>query len=379
MKNRVLALIVVCVFLCNLPFSGFAQSEKQTPYCGTATTRNSSWLLNGKGDRTAPLTPFNELLIFVNFNLPQGTQITPGFDNADLLRSSLLSSTRTFPAPLLSASQKTEVLRRVKDDFSPFNIRVTTDQAEFTAYDQARKFMCLVSTSPTVGGFPNGTAGVSPFTGQRIPNSIVFVFSQTVGNNPIEVANTVSHEIGHSLAGLPHQHLYNNDMACQIVQEYHPNFGTGALSFGPLMGAAIGGFTNWWAQPCIEPTFGVPFNDFVSINNQVVLRPDDFPNGAIGEPVTSRLIQGILEQAADVDFIRVNFKSRGPITVTSDNIDLKVTLYNRIGVPMGEFDDPNATNVTIPATPRVRYISVQAGPNPNIGMEFMTGTYVVNY
>ena len=319
-----------------------------------------------------------ELLLYINFNA-NGSTVRPGFGNADTLTTPIVSSVSFCPPPLLSEEQKAEIVKLVSDDFSPFNIRVTTDAAEFLAYPRLNKQMCLITTTPSVVGFPSSDLGVSPFAGIgfRLPGDFAFAFSSAVNGDPKFVAAVVSHETGH-LLGLGHQHLYSD--TCSFLSEYHPGFGSGPLSFDPLMGDAIGdGINNWFAQSCLDPTYLLPQNDYDLINSQVVVRPDDFPDERPGRVVDANIISGVIERAGDVDFIRINFKSPGPVVITSDNIDLKVSLLNLGGRVIYEINDPAGTNVTIPSASDMRYLKVEAASNDNMSAQFMTGKYQVSF
>lgn len=318
----------------------------------------------------------NELLLYLNFN---GGTVRPGFGNADTLTSSIISGVRFCPAPSLTQAQKDEIVRLVRDDFSPFNIRVTTDFAEFQAYPRINKEMCLITTFPSVIGHPSSEGGVSPFAsiGLRLPGDLAFVFASPFGNEPVDVAAVVSHESAH-LLGLGHQHKFSD--TCGLLAEYHPGFGTGPISFDPLMGEATGvGINNWFAQSCIDPFYGVAQNDYELINSQVAVRDDDFPNTPSGGTLSGGEITGILEQAGDVDYMKINFKNPGPVTITSDNIDLKVSVFNNGGKLMGEYNDPFDTNVTIPSVNGLRYLKIEGESNDNMSAQFMTGMYKVTY
>ena len=367
------------VFLLVCQATIISQDKNEASTCGTNTTVRSLWYSTTDTAVTAPAIQVDQVLIFINFN---GATVFPGNDNGDTFRSSIISGIRTFPPPSLTLEQQAEVVRRVVDDYSPFNVQVTTSQAEYTAATALKKQMCLVSTQPAVGGFSSDTGGISPFAGPgiRIPNSIVFVFSVSFGNDPVEVANTVSHEIGHALGGLPHQHLYNNDVDCQVISDYHPTFGTGPLSFGPIMGSATGGITNWFGQSCPEPTFGAPIDDFQFLNNQVVLRPDDFQDvGSITVGGFTASIDGILNRSGDVDLIPLNLSGPGLIVVASDNADIEASLFETDGTPLGTFNDPDTTGVIFPVTGGQKILRVTATSNANMDARFMTGQYNVSY
>jgi hypothetical protein len=377
-RSITLALVLFAVAFTQVTFSQI--NEPQTgPSCGTdlAMAKMSA---ERRSEMTASATDaqVSELLLYINFN-PNGTVVRPGFGNADNLTTTLVNGTRSCPPPQLDQATRDEIVRLVSDDFSPFNIRVTTDAAEFAAHTDATKQMALITTLPSVIGQQSGVAGVSPFVGigQRLPGDFAFVFSSTLGNDARDVAAVISHESAH-LLGLGHQHLF--DDTCAFVNEYHPGFGSGPLSFNPLMGGAISeGVSNWFAQKCVSPTFGVAQNDYDLINSQVAVRADDFPDEPEGEVVAAREITGTLERAHDVDHIKIDLDKAGSVTIISDNIDLRVALLKKSGDVIERFDDPESTNVVIPSTKGVKFLKIRAKRNDNMRAKFMTGTYRVSY
>ncbi len=324
MKKQIIAVSVF--FTLAFTYELSAQGLNDRPICGTDQVM-SAMPNELKREIATSATAFqaSELMLYLNFN---GATVRPGFGNADTLTSSLVNGQRFCPPPSLTQAQKDEIVRLVADDFSPFNVRVTTDAAEFAAYPRLFKEMCLVTTNPSVIGQPSGVGGVSPFAGlgNRLPGDFAFAFSAAYGNDPTEVALVVSHESAH-LLGLGHQHLF--DASCNFITEYHPGFGTGPTAFDPIMGGGVhGGIGNWFAQSCFSPIYGLPVDDYQLINDQVTVRPDDFPDVPTGDAVTGNEINGVLERAGDVDYFKINFKGPGPIRVTSDNIDLKVSILN---------------------------------------------------
>ncbi|OSZ76860.1 hypothetical protein CAP36_10515 [Chitinophagaceae bacterium IBVUCB2] len=321
-----------------------------------------------------------ELLLFLDFD---GATVVSGFPSPTGYRSPLISGTRYCPAPSLSAAQIEEVIQLVKDDFSPFKIVVTTDQSVFNTYPASNKQLCIITTIPTVIGMPNSIGGVAPFAGLsfRLPFNPSFVFANLFGGDLAEIAITISHEVAHTM-GLGHQSLYNN--SCALINEYHPGFGNGLLGFGPIMGNGGKRISNWFDQPCINPNSGGgPQNDFALLNSQVNVKEDDFPNEA-GNPGSHPInvggpMDGILEQAGDVDYILINFQSPGPVTITSENIDLKVSLYNPGGGLISEYNDAEDTHVIIPAARGLAFLKVEAVSNTNMSSQFMTGKYKITY
>ncbi len=321
-----------------------------------------------------------ELLIFLDFD---GAVVRPGNGTAQgsFVTSPLVNGIRTCSPPNLTTEEKNTIIELVKDDFSPFNIQFTTEQSVYDAYPMADKQVCIVTTIPSVLGQPNFVSGVSPFAGLtfRLNNNPCFVFASVYGNLLTEIAFTISHEVGHTM-GLGHQSRY--DQNCNFSSEYHSGFGTGPLSFVPIMGNSFGKrIINWFAQPCLVTGYGfpqIPQNDFVFLNDQVELKEDDFPNQTGGgRVVVANEINGILEQAGDIDFIRIVFGNAGPVTITSENIDIKATLYSPSGQLIAEYENPDDTHVTIPSANGLKYLKIEAISNVNMSSQFMTGQYKI--
>ncbi len=318
-----------------------------------------------------------ELLLFLDFD---GAVVRAGFPNPSGYVSPIIPGTRVCPPPSLNAEQREAVVNMVKDDYSPFNIVITTDQSVFDSYPAQNKQICIITTFPQVIGFGSGVAGVSSFTGvgNRLPFNPSFVFSNVFGGNLASIAGTISHETGHSM-GLGHQHLFNPE--CGFITEYNPGYGTGPTSFVPIMGSADSKrIINWFAQSCPSPTFGVPQNDFALLNSQVALHEDDFPDLPTGPVQASAgVITGVLEEEGDVDFIRINFKGPGAVVISSDNMDIKVSVYTPGGHLLETYDDPEDTGVTIPQLNGNRYLKIEAISNANMSSQFMTGQYKIVY
>ncbi len=372
--RRSIVLAAICGILV-ITISGDAQPLPENPICGLDE------VLANRPERFRRFDPeptlafrSSEILLYLHFD---GAVVMPGFDNAGFFRSSLVSGSRSCPASTATQAQQDETVRLVRDDFSPFNIRVTTDFDEFLAYPAGYREMVLITTFPSVAGFSSGTGGVSPFTGGRIPNSLSFVFSSLYGNDPKGVAHTISHEAGHQF-GLDHQNRF--DSSCSYLAEYDSGYGSGPLSFDPIMGSGLDqGITNWFAQSCPSRILGRRQNDYEVLSSEVFVRDDDFPNVAEGAVQSSRDLTGILEQAGDVDFMRISFKNPGPVTISSDNIDLRVSIFNPGGKLLGTYNDPDSPGVTIPSANGMRYLKIEAASNENMSSQFMIGTYRVQY
>ena len=374
-------LVIVFVTSCKKELTEDATTsatvQQLIPVCGAPATPgdNSEW----KSAQVTDPSPAAAILFLLDFN---GAVVQKGDPNPSGYHSHIiLPNTASCPPAALSPSAIEQIVERVKDDFSPFNIDVTTDESVYAAYTANDKHVCIITTLPGVAGFSSVTGGIAPLTSPRSRNPFnpSFVFSQSWFNVVQDVANIVSHELAHTM-GLSHQSEYNNQ--CVLLNEYHPGFGTGPLSFAPLMGNPYNKrITNWYAQSCNSPFNGLSQNDFELLSDVVSLRSDDYPD-AVGEkikPAPATTFTGILETPGDADFIYIKFKSPGTVTIRSENIDLKASLYNPGGQLLASYNDPENTGITIPDARGTRYLKIEATSNLNVSAQFMTGQYTVSY
>ncbi|HWA27796.1 MAG TPA: immunoglobulin domain-containing protein [Lacunisphaera sp.] len=131
-----------------------------------------------------------------------------------------------------------QVWRRVREDFVPFNLNVTTSEADYQAVAPGSRMRIVVT--PT-SGWSSGAGGVAltdsfAGSGTYFDNEVVaWVFNTTVNG----VAEAISHEAGHTL-GLSHDGR-NSD-------EYYSGHDSGLRSWGPIMGAAYGRSLTQWSK-----------------------------------------------------------------------------------------------------------------------------------
>lgn len=329
----------------------------------------------------AGIVPDEEILLYLHFVTGPGTFVIQGNPNATGFRSTMISGQKNVAVTQMSASQIAEAIKFVRDDFSPFNIRISTDYNEFLAYPLSRKLISIVTTTPTHLGFANNIFGIAPFSsiGNRQPSNPSFTFASTMGNSPKDVADTISHEAAHTL-GLAHQSRFTS--TCGFVFEYHAPIGTGPTSFAPIMGDAFfSGISNWWSQECSHPTFGGPLHDFELISNHVTTRADDLPDdvGSLSPSGTITLpFDGVIGQGGDIDVLETTLAFNSLVSVTSQNIDLRVELLDSIGNTISTHNDADSLNVTFMAPSGPNTFRISAADNANITAEFMTGNYSVS-
>lgn len=247
----------------------------------------------------------------------------------------------------------TEIWARVAEDYSPFNIDVTTKDPGDWGNAKGRALRVAIGGhyNDWYGQPSSGVAHYSSFTGPL--QSTVYIFSDVLSNRPESVADIVSHEVGHAF-GLRHQSAYN--AAGVRTNEY--NTGT-PPSWSPLMGNPLGSSrTTWHNGPSDLYAHAYQYDMDVIANsiNGFGLRADDHGGTlATATPLTARggIAQGtgVIEYHTDRDYfkitspagklnIRVNVAELGP------NLDTKVELRSATGAlitTVSPADDLGAT------------------------------------
>ncbi len=248
-------------------------------------------------------------------NRGTGPIVTPAFD--------LDGDAQTFNAEELR--QIEEIWYRVAEDFSPFNINVTTIAP--TTLNDFEHVMVVIGGindwAPAAGGW----GAIDGFSSGAANTNYVF---SGLFFNPHQIASASSHESGHTF-GLSHQSLY--DTNGNKTAEYNP----GDAALAPIMGVGYSAIRDtWWNGTSSDSATSIQ-DDMAyltrSQNRTVQYRTDDFGNTiatAFRVPSTGpRLsVNGVLERNGDLDLFRFETDA-GTVSFSAQGLDLNTNYPGR--------------------------------------------------
>ena len=291
-----------------------------------------------------------------------------------------------------------EMWYRVSEDYSPFNINVTTIDPK--TYNDFEAVLVSIGGDGSWLGSAGGVAFLNSFNGGPVNTSYVFTDNTGKGTT-IHMkgsALAASHEVGHML-GLNHNAVYDAN------GNQTAGYDSGRPDLGPIMGAPYVSERETWSNaPGIvnATTLQDDFGIITGLRNQVVqFRQDDQGNTiqtATKIIVTSPIVsaKGILERNADVDMFQVETNS-GIIsfdvkgldlqaiypTIASvnrgTNADLVLSLYNSSGVLITQSNIATTLDAAVSATVSagIYYVAVTStGQAGAIGQYWLSGIVV---
>jgi hypothetical protein len=244
------------------------------------------------------------------------------------------------------------IWERVAEDFSPFDVDVTTEDPGVEALRNTGGGDTKWGIRVAIGGSYNdwflspagGVAYVDSFTWNS--DTPCFVFSNNLGTGDEKyVAEAISHEVGHTL-GL------NHDGATGT--EYYSGHGSGPTGWAPILG--VGYYVNlvqWSRGEYPNATRTEDDLSIITTRNGFGYRADDHagnsgaatPLTVLGTGVTSS--SGVIERNTDVDFFSFAIGG-GTLNLNispfhrSPNLDILATLYNAAGTVIATSNPLNA-------------------------------------
>lgn len=253
------------------------------------------------------------------------------------------------------------VWQRVVEDFSPFNVNVTTQAPAVSDLIKSGAGDTRWGVRVVIGGssydwFRQGAGGVAYLNSFNWDTDTpTYVFDEELANGEEKfTADAIVHEVGHTF-GLDH------DGRTTPPEEYYIGHGSGETGWAPAMGAGFYQNLVQWSKG--EYTAANNAEDDLQIitsRNGFGYRADDRGN-TIG---TASLLtvsgtalsgSGIIERTTDVDFyqfstgagsinLTINPFNRGP------NLDISAKLYNLSGTVVASSNPADLLSANISAT-----------------------------
>jgi hypothetical protein len=271
----------------------------------------------------------------------------------------------SFGTNELTAIQR--IWLRVSEDYSPYKVDVTTEyngEAVLTrssSSDQVYGVRALVSAIGDYFGDPGGIAYVGVFDSTGDRNKPALIFPENLGNSEKNIAEAISHEVGHTL-GLSHDGTTSGS-----------TYYSGQGNWAPIMGVGYSKPITQWSKGEYSSANNTQDDLTIITQNGLSYRDDDFGNTiatarALGTGTITT--NGVIERTGDKDFFAVQ-SGTGTFKVTvtpferGANLHLFVTLYdgNGLAVTNREVADTSAgaqpVAVSRSVTGGTYYVSVQ--------------------
>lgn len=280
----------------------------------------------------------------------------------------------------LTLNEIDRILQRVQEDFSPFDVLVTTDEDVYNATDPYKRMRVIITESWDWFGVVGGTSYNNSFVWGN--NTPCFVFSTLLSYNEKYIAEAISHETGHTL-GLLHQAVY--DSSCNFISEYNMGTGDGVTGWAPIMG--IGYYKNvttWHKGPTVLGCNEIQ-DDVAIIASVLGMKPDEnmamTKSAQFNAPTT-----GVINSSNDTDYYFIDLKQPTTIIAQPDclgrgegaNLNLKLSVYDKKGVLIKTVNDLSTLSATITLNKDKYYIGVETQASQNQTRYGMLGTYTLS-
>jgi Secretion system C-terminal sorting domain len=233
------------------------------------------------------------------------------------------------------------------EDYRPFNVNVTTNEAVFNSYPKNRRMRAVITPTNTAAPGSGGVAYIGSFNWDNDVPCWVFNRGAKVSGE------TISHEIGHTF-DLQH------DGRTTPAETYFS--GISGTPFAPIMGASYYSPVGHWSKG--EYNAANNFQDDIATiagaKFGLGYRADDYGNDIAGAAIlsyntTGAVTQknGLITNQADWDFFTFT-TGGGTVTLNVNtvpidgNLDVIIRLYNQAGTQIGSYT--NTTNAALNAT-----------------------------
>ncbi|MEJ2113106.1 MAG: PKD domain-containing protein, partial [Flavobacteriaceae bacterium] len=308
------------------------------------------------------------------------------------------------------------IWHRVAEDLAPFDIDVTTEPP-LTGYSPNVGHILVTHRTDALGYnlYPNSAGGVAYVNVWGRSNYTYYqpalVFYNHLGNGNIHyTAEAASHELGHNL-GLSHDGT--------STESYYGGHGSGNIGWAPIMGVGYYQEVTQWSDGNYTDANNTQ-DDLNIIANKLGYSIDDHGNsisnateldieldGTVivtnpeNDPENNNISnKGIIETSSDLDFFTFS-TTGGQVSLDiipsweayniglhrGSNLDIKVTLYNILGITIETYNISTDTfaNISINLSDGTYFISIEGEESSNynqygsIGQYFISGTIEGGY
>jgi len=242
------------------------------------------------------------------------------------------------------------IWQRVAEDYSPFNVDVTTEDPGREGLDRTNHrdrnygIRCVITQDSSWYGGAGGVAYVGIYDQVGGFNKPAFIFSNNLRSEKY-IAEAASHEIGHTL-GLHHDGLTGGS-------EYYGGHGSGLTTWASIMGMSYYKIVTQWSKGEYYNASNTEDDLAIITSNGFGYRCDDHGDmvssaTAVASPaVLANVAKGIIEQAGDVDMFRFS-TTGGEVSLhviamaEGPNLDILATVYDSDGEVIA-IEDPAST------------------------------------
>jgi Ca2+-binding RTX toxin-like protein len=268
------------------------------------------------------------------------------------------------------------IWQRVAEDFSPFNVNVTT-QAPTDVNDLIKsgssdtrwgvRVVIGGNSSDWFGSSAGGVAYLGSFNWSS--DTPAYVFSDNLGKGEKSTAEAISHEVGHSL-GL------NHDGRINPSEEYYKGHGSGQTGWASIMGTGYYQNLTQWSKGQYASAKNTEDDlQIITTQNGFGYRADDAGNTiatakALTISGTDLSGSGIIERNTDIDYYSF-FTAASSITITVNplirgpNLDIWAGLYNSSGTLIASSNptDLLSASITTSTTAATYYLAIDGVGN----------------
>jgi hypothetical protein len=279
------------------------------------------------------------------------------------------------PANLVS-SEIEKIKHRVSEDFAPFNVTITTNEAVYNQTNPHKRIRVVVTETWQWYGIAGGVAFPNSF--QWGNNTPCFVFSTLLSYNEKWIAEAISHEVGHTLS-LQHQADFGNN--CSLLTEFNSGAGSGDLGWAPIMGSSyLKNVTTWHKGKTTNGCNSV--QDEVAILTAILGKKQD-EDDATHKEVTAQFAEGVINSSNDVDRFHIDLKEDATVIASPSciekcegaNLGLQFKVYRKNGSLVTTVNDPSSLTAST-RLPKGKYIiEVETEATPYQDRYGMLGKY----